>query len=74
MATDPNDIRLREDEKRRIAGIANAVGKDWSDLLLEMIDSAEAVLGIEKGLESARKGEGIHADQVHARMRDKYDL
>lgn len=52
MATDPKDIRLRDFERKRIAFLANESGKDWTDLVTDMIDFAEATLRIKHGLES----------------------
>ncbi len=74
MSTNPDDIRLAPELRRRIAGIADESGKDWSDVLYELVDSAEAVIGIERGLESSRKGEGLPAEEVHADLRKKYKL
>ena len=74
MAIDPSDIRLRDDERRRIANIAEESGGDWVELISDMIDSAEAVIGIKRGLDSVRRGEGRESWEVHKRLSNKYDL
>ena len=40
----------------------------------ELIDRAEAVLGIKKGLESVARGEGIPADEAFERLRRKHSV
>lgn len=42
--------------------------------LLELIDRAEAILGIRKGLESLEKGEGISADEAIRGLRKKHKI
>lgn len=42
--------------------------------LLELVDRAEAVVGIKKGLESMARGEGIPAEEAFERLRRKHKL
>jgi prevent-host-death family protein len=42
--------------------------------MLELIDRAEAIVGIKKGLESMARGEGVSADQAFERLRKKYGI
>ena len=74
MATDPNDIRLSDDERKRLAILADSRGITWSEVVSDLLDSAEAILGIERGLASAQVGEGIPADEVHDRIRDHFSV
>ena len=74
MATDPNDIRLSSVERQRLARLADKRGSSWTTIVEELIDSAEAILGIERGLKSAARGEALSAEDVHRELRDRYDL
>jgi hypothetical protein len=74
MATNPDDIQLSARERRRLAELADRRGRDWADIVNELLDSAEAVLGIQQGLESAERGEGLPAEDVHRGLRAKYGL
>jgi prevent-host-death family protein len=42
--------------------------------LLELVDSAEAVVGIKKGLESMAREEGIPAEEAFERLRRKHNI
>ena len=42
--------------------------------LLELVDRAEAVVGIRKGLESMARGEGIPAEEAFKRLRKKHRI
>lgn len=42
--------------------------------LLDLVDRAEAVIGIKKGLESIARGEGIPADEAFERLRRKHNI
>jgi hypothetical protein len=42
--------------------------------LLDLVDRAEAIEGIRRGLESAVRGEGRPAEDVFAELRSKYDI
>lgn len=42
--------------------------------LLEIIDRAEAIIGIKKGLESVERGEGIPAEEAFKRLRKKHNI
>jgi len=74
MATNPDDIRLSEEQRKRLAVLADERSASWTEVIRELIDSAEATLGIEHGLASAARGEGIPVEDVHTRLRTKFDL
>lgn len=74
MATNPDNIRLSDHERRRLAKLADERGLDWTEIVRELLDSAESVLGIQDGLESARRGEGLAAEEVHRKLRAKYSF
>jgi len=40
----------------------------------EVIDRAEAVIGIRKGLESMARGEGVPAEEAFKRLRKKHNI
>ncbi|NQT11705.1 MAG: type II toxin-antitoxin system Phd/YefM family antitoxin [Planctomycetes bacterium] len=40
----------------------------------EVIDRAEAVIGIRKGLESMARGEGVPAEEAFERLRKKHNI
>jgi prevent-host-death family protein len=42
--------------------------------MLELIDRAEAIIGIKKGLESVARGEGIPAEDAFERLRRKHNI
>jgi prevent-host-death family protein len=42
--------------------------------LLDLVERAEAIDGIRRGLESAARGEGRPAEEVFAEIRSKYDI
>ena len=42
--------------------------------MLDLIDRAEAVIGVRKGLESMGRGEGIPADEAFERLRKKHNI
>ncbi len=42
--------------------------------MLELIDRAEAVVGIKKGLESMAREEGIPAEEAFKRLRRKHNI
>ncbi len=42
--------------------------------LLELVDRAEAVVGIRKGLASMGRGEGIPAEKAFERLRKKHNI
>ena len=74
MATNPDDIKLSDQERRRLARLADERGRNWTEIMGELLESAETVLGLQQGLESARRGEGIQSADVHAAIRAKFDL
>ncbi len=41
---------------------------------LELVDRGEAIVGIRKGLESMRRGEGRPLDEVFDEFRQKHDV
>ena len=42
--------------------------------MLELVDRAEAIIGIKKGLESMARGEGIPAEEAFGRLRKKHNM
>lgn len=42
--------------------------------LLDLVERAEAIVGIRRGLDSIARGEGIPLEEVELQMREKYDL
>ena len=42
--------------------------------MLELVHSAEAIIGIKKGLDSMARGEGIPAEEAFERLRKKHDI
>src|SRR2546422_6880170 len=42
--------------------------------LLELVERAEAIEGIRRGLESAARGEGSPAEEVFAEIQARYDV
>ena len=42
--------------------------------MLELIDRAETIIGIKKGLESMARGEGIPAEEAFDRLRKKHAI
>ncbi len=42
--------------------------------MLELVDRAEAIAGIKKGLDSIERGEGIPAEVAFARLRKKHTI
>jgi predicted transcriptional regulator len=42
--------------------------------MLELVDRAEAVVGIRKGLASMERGEGIPAEKAFEKLRKKYNI
>lgn len=42
--------------------------------LLELLERMETIEGIQKGLESLKRGEGKPADEVFARLRQTYNI
>ena len=59
-----------------INGKAALVVQDASayQSMLDVIDRAEAIAGIKKGLDSADRGEGEPAGEVFARLRKKHNI
>jgi len=74
MATNPNDIRLSDDERRRLAELADQRGTRASEIIGELLEFAEATAGISRGLKSAARGEGVAAEEVHRNLRSKFGL
>lgn len=74
MATNPDDIHLSDQERKRLAKLADEHGRDWTEIVSELLDSAEAIVGIQRGLESAHRGEGLAAEDVHQKLRSKFGL
>lgn len=42
--------------------------------MLELVDRAQAIIGIKKGLESVARGEGMPADQAFEQLRKKHSI
>ena len=42
--------------------------------LMELVDTAEAVVGIRKGLESMQRGEGVPAEEAFEKLRKKHKI
>ena len=74
MGTDPNEISLTAEEKVRLAKLADNTGASWSDVIATLIDSAEAIFGIKRGLESASRGEALSVGEIHSKLRSRFDL
>jgi len=71
--------RLKETgrpEVLTVNGKAEIVVQDAASYqrLLELIDRAEAIEGIQKGLESMQRGEGEPAQEVFTRLRKKHNI
>lgn len=74
MSTNPKDIHLSKKQRRRLARLADQRGTKAEEIIGELIDSAETLLGIKRGLESAARGEHIAAKDVHEAIRRKFSL
>lgn len=74
MRTNPNDIRLSDDERRRLAELADQRGTRASEIIGELLEFAEATSGISRGLESATRGEEVSAEEVRRNLRSKSGL
>jgi prevent-host-death family protein len=59
-----------------VNGKAQVVVQDAASYqrMLDLVDRAEAVVGIKKGLASAARGEGIPAEEAFARIRRKHRI
>lgn len=59
-----------------INGKAEVVVQDAKSYqqMLDLVDRAEAVIGIRKGLASMTRGEGIPAEKAFEKLRKKYDI
>lgn len=59
-----------------INGKAEVVVQDTKSYqqMLDLVDQAEAVVGIRKGLASMARGEGIPAEEAFERLRKKYHI
>jgi hypothetical protein len=59
-----------------INGKAEVVVQDAKSYqqMLELVDMAEAVVGIRKGLESMSRGEGIPAKKAFEKLRKKHNI
>ena len=71
--------RLKETgrpEVLTVNGKAEIVVQDAASYqkLLELIDRAEAIEGIQRGLESMQRGEGTPAQDVFTRLRKKHNI
>ncbi len=59
-----------------VNGKAEIVVQDASSYqgLLDLVEQAEAIVGIRRGLDSMTRGEGLPLDDAEQRMRKKHDL
>ncbi len=59
-----------------VNGKAEVIVQDTASYqrLMELVDRAEAVLGIRRGLESIERGEGVPAEEAFAKLRKKYNI
>ncbi len=59
-----------------VNGKAAVVVQDASayQAMPELIDRAEAIAGIQRGLDSVNLGEGHLADEIFARLREKHNI
>jgi len=59
-----------------VNGKAEVVVQDVSSYqrMLDLVDRAEAVIGIKRGLQSLAGGEGIAAEDAFAELRKKHDI
>ena len=59
-----------------VNGKAEVVVQDAASYqrMLELVDRAEATVGIKKGLESVARGEGIPAEEAFQRLREKHKI
>ena len=59
-----------------INGKAEGVVQDAKSYqrMLELVDRAEAVVGIRRGLASMKRGEGIPAEKAFDKLRNKYKI
>lgn len=71
--------RLRETRQAEVLSVngeADVVVQDveaYQDLL-DKLDRAEAIVGIQRGLESMRRGEGVPADEALERLRSELGI
>ena len=42
--------------------------------MLDLVDRAEAIVGIKKGLQSVARGEGIPTEEAFAKLREKHNI
>jgi prevent-host-death family protein len=59
-----------------VNGKAEVVVQDAASYqrMLDLIDRAEAIIGVKKGLESIERGEGIPAEEAFERLRRKHNI
>ena len=59
-----------------VNGKAEIVVQDaaWYQRLLEIVERAEAIVGIKKGLDYMARGEGILAETAFERLRAKHNI
>lgn len=68
--------RLRETRRAEVLAVDGATDVVVQDAeayqgLLDKLDRAEAIVGIQRGLESMRRGEGVPADEALERLRSE---
>jgi prevent-host-death family protein len=59
-----------------VNGKAEVVVQDAASYqrMLDLVERAEAVLGVKRGLEAMARGEGIPAEEAFARLRRKHNI
>ena len=59
-----------------VQGKAEVVVQDAAayQRVLELIDCAEAIVGIKKGLDSVARGEGVSAEEAFEAIRSKHNI
>ena len=75
MASNPNDIRLSMEHRRRLAEAADRAGTDWSIVLTEAMDlwtkRRRTLTAVDAGIAQADQGELVDADQVWERLEQR---
>src|SRR5947209_4558475 len=59
MAIDPNQIELSSEQQHRLAVLAEQTGKDWSELVDELLGSVQVVQSASVSTTSESNGKGL---------------
>ena len=77
MASNPDDIRLSMEHRRRLAEAADGAGTDWTVVLAEAMDlwakRRRILAAVDAGIAQADQGELLDADQVLGRLEKRAD-